>query len=162
MHTRMRKYLPALAGALALVFGVVANAQTADPYVGTWTMNAAKSTSSGPLPKTRVLKIASAGTDTIQVSVDEVGADDTKVTWRFTNARDGKESAVTGHPLVETAATTSKGPRSGNTIYKKAGKVVMEVGTEVSADGKTFTTTSRSTDAQGKPVTSKTVYDRTS
>lgn len=161
MRTRVQMYLPALAGALALVFGVVANAQTADPYVGTWTMNAAKSTSSGPLPKSRVLKITSAGDNAIQVSVEEVRADDTRGSWSFTNSRDGKESAVTGSPMAETAATTSRGPRSGHTIYKKAGKVVMEVSTEVSADGKTFTTTSKGTDAQGKPVTSKTVYDRT-
>lgn len=162
MHTRMQKCLPVLAVALALVFGVVASAQTADPYVGTWTMNAAKSTSSGPMPKSRVVKIASAGADTIQVSVEEVRADDTKVMWSFTNTRDGKENAVKGHPLMETAATTSRGPRSGTTIYKKAGKVVMEVGTEVSADGKTFTTTSKGTDAEGKTVTSRMVYDRTS
>jgi hypothetical protein len=162
MHTRMRKCLPALAVALVLGFGVVASAQTADPYVGTWTMNAAKSTSSGPMPKSRVLKITSAGADTIRVTVEEVRADDTKVTWSFTNTRDGKEGAVTGHPLMETAASTSRGPRNGTTVYKKAGKVVMEVNTEVSADGKTFTTTSKGTDAEGKAVTSRMVYDRTS
>lgn len=161
MHTGMRRHLPALCGTLVLVFGVVANAQTTDPYVGTWTMNPAKSTSSGPMPKSRVLKIASAGADTIRVNVEEVRADDTKVSWSFTNARDGKDSAVAGHPLMDTAATTSRGPRSGTTVYKKAGKVVTEVTTEVSADGKTFTTTSKGTDAEGKPVTSKMVYDRT-
>ncbi|MBA2354325.1 MAG: hypothetical protein H0V80_06615 [Acidobacteria bacterium] len=162
MRTGARVSVMAMAGVVALVVGVGgARAQGAvDPYVGTWKMNLAKSTSSAPLPKSRTVTITSAGANAIKVVVDEVGADGAAANWSFTTAKDGKDTAVTGSPMADTAAMTMHGPRSGVTVYKKAGKAVREVTTDVSADGKTFTTTSKGTDAQGKPVTATAIYER--
>lgn len=163
MRAGTRVSLAAVTVACAMAVGVAAQPATPaqDPYVGTWTMNAAKSTFSAPAPKSRVLTITAAGANAIKVEVAQLGADGARTRWSFSSSGDGKEVPVTGNPDMDTASRMSQGPRAGKTVFKKQGKVVMEVSTEVSADGKTLTSTSKGVDAQGNPVTSKVVYDRT-
>lgn len=153
-------FLLAMAGACALVVGSArhVDAQAQDPLVGTWAMNVAKSTSSGPLARKREVQVTQKGAD-ITVAVDEIAADGTPLKWSFTTKGDGKPVSVTGWSAVDTATSTING-RTGKTIYGKAGKTVMESNTTVSADGKSLVITGSRPGADGKPMTFSTHYDR--
>jgi hypothetical protein len=135
-----------------LAFAVATAAQSTDPIVGTWRLDAAKSTyKPGPAPKSVTVDITAAGKG-IKVSVDAVNADGTAMKWSFTTPRDGKDVPVTGHPVYETAATTQASPSAGTTEYKKAGKVVATTKLTISADGKVMTLMSTGTDPKGQAM----------
>ena len=97
MFARAGFSILAIAGAFALTVGTASttHAQAQNPMVGSWTFNAAKSTSSTALPKKREVVITEKGAD-ITVTVDEVAADGTAAKWHFTTAGDGKVVPVTG------------------------------------------------------------------
>jgi hypothetical protein len=147
-------------GIAALIVAAAAGAQTADPVVGTWKLDVAKSTyKPGPAPKSATVVVEPAGKG-IKVSVDAVGADGAPSKWGFTTQRDGKEVPVTGNPMYDTATSTQASPTASTTEYKKGGKVVMTTKLAVSADGKTMTLTSTGTDAKGQAVQNVTVYTK--
>ena len=136
--------------AIMAVFALAAgaSAQAPDPLVGTWKLDAAKSTyKPGPTPKSATVVIEAAGKG-IKVAVDAVTADG-PLKWGYTSARDGKDAPVTGHPFYETAAATQASPTEGTIVYKRAGKTVATTKTVVSKDGKTLTVSSTGTDAKG-------------
>src|SRR5262245_24107797 len=69
---RLTRLVPimVITGVAALVFTVAARAQTTDPYVGTWTLDIAKSTyKPGPAPKSTTVVVEAAGKG-LKVSVD--------------------------------------------------------------------------------------------
>lgn len=131
----------------------------ADPQVGTWKLNLAKSKyNAGQPPKSSTVVVEAAGQG-IKVTADTVLANGTNRKISYTAPYDGKEHAVTGTPDYDMVAIT----RSGNTIdgtRKKGGKVVQTFKTVVSADGKTRTTTTTGTNAAGEKVDNAQVYDR--
>ena len=93
----------ALTGLVALA-GVAIGAQATDPYVGTWTLDVAKSTfKPGPAPKSTTVVIEAAGKG-LKIAVDSVPADGTPAKWSFTTQRDGKDTPVTGNPMYDTNA----------------------------------------------------------
>lgn len=160
MLTGTRLTRRAIAAAIALAFAgsTALVAQTQNPMVGHWSLNAAKSTASGPMAKKRDLTITQKGAD-VTVVVDEVMADGTANKWSFTTKGDGKPVPATGWAVLDTATSTLSGHK-GKTTYSKAGKVVMESNTEVSADGKTLVITGSRPGPDGKPMTFSSHYDR--
>ena len=160
MFARAGFCLLAIAGAFALTVGTTSNtqAQAQNPMVGHWTLNAAKSTSAGPMAKKRDVTITQKGAD-ITVVVDELAADGTAVKWQFTSKGDGQPVPVTGWSAIDTATSTLTG-RTGKTVYSKAGKPVMESNTDVSADGKVLIVKGTRPGADGKPMAYSSHYDR--
>jgi hypothetical protein len=159
---RLTRLVPimVITGVAALVFSVAARAQTTDPYVGTWTLDVAKSTyKPGPAPKSTTVVVEAAGKG-LKVSVDAVGADGTPMKWGYTSMRDGKDAPVTGNPNYDAVALTQSTPTTATAIYKKAGKVVITSKSSVSADGKTLTLTSTGTDPKGQAVNNVSVYTK--
>ena len=84
----------------AIVFGLISGAalaQSKDALVGTWKLNAAKSTG---LPyKSGTSKIEPAGAG-VKFTVDLVGADGKVNKWAFTANYDGKDNPVTGQQSI--------------------------------------------------------------
>ena len=147
--------------AVLAVIAVAANAQAPDPLVGTWRLDAVKSTyKPGPAPKSYVVSIEAAGAKGLRVSVDAVAADGSPLKFSYTSQRDGKDVPVTGNPAYDTANVVQSTPRTGTVTYKKAGKAVVTVKTEVSADGKTLTTTADGTNPQGQAMHNVLVFNR--
>ncbi len=143
-----------------LIWSHSARAQGTDPFVGTWVMDAAKSTyKPGPAPKSATVVAEPAGKG-LKIAVDSVGADGTPAKWGFTTMRDGKDVPVTGNPAYDTAATTQSTPTTGMTEYKKAGKLVVTTKSAISADGKVLTLTSTGTDPKGQAVHNVIVFNR--
>src|SRR5687768_17892550 len=109
----------ALAPLFAIMVGVVLAAQPADPVVGTWRLDLAKSTyRPGPAPKSATVVIDAVGKG-IKVAVNAVMADGAPMKWGYTSARDGKDVPVAGNPNYETANVTQTSPTEGKIVYKK-------------------------------------------
>lgn len=132
-----------------------------DPQVGVWKLNVAKSQySPGPAPKSATTTIEAAGAGT-KVMVDQELADGTKRHWMFTANYDGKDSPVTGNnPDADMVARTRTNATTVQTIAKKGGKVTTTQTSEVSADGKTRTVTTKGVNAAGQAVNNVAVYER--
>jgi hypothetical protein len=147
-------------GVLGIVLSGIASAQTADPLVGTWRLNVAKSTfKPGPAPKNITVVIEPAGKG-LKIAVDGAGPDGAPVKWGYSSQRDGKDTPVTGSPAYDTASVVQNSPTTGTITYKKGGKVVATAKTEVSPDGKMLTVTSDGTNPQGQAVHNVAIYTR--
>lgn len=155
----MRKAVLLAVACVVVLYGM-AFAQAANPAIGTWKLNAAKSKyTAGVAAKSATTKIEAAGAG-VKVTVDAVGADGTTRHWTFTTNYDGKDSPITGNSQYgDTAAVTRDGNTTKST-YKSAGKVTTTQTSVVSADGKMRTVTSKGTDAKGGAVDSVVIYDR--
>ena len=145
---------------LAAVIVVPVLAQ-ADPQVGVWKLNVAKSKySPGPVPTSATTTIEAAGKGT-KVSVDQTMPDGSKRQWSVTADYDGKDMPVVGNnPDADTIARTRVNATTVRTVSKKAGKVTTTQTSAVSADGKTRTVTTKGVNAKGQTVNNVAIYDR--
>ena len=145
---------------LLCCFALSVAAAGADPHVGTWKLNLAKSKySPGPAPKEVTMKIEAKG---VGIHLTQTGTDAAgkAIKIDFNANYDGKDTPVTGVTNTETIAVKRVDANTSESTLKKGGKVVMIVTSVVSKDGKTRTSTFKGTDAAGKPVNNVTVYDR--
>jgi len=145
----------------AIVFGLISGsalAQSKDPLVGTWKLNAAKSTGLAYKSGTSRIEPAGAG---VKFTVDLVGADGTVNKWGFTANYDGKDNPVSGNsPYGDAVALERVDANTTRIISKLAGKVVTTQTIVVSADGKTRTTTTKGTDAKAQKVDTVSFYEK--
>jgi hypothetical protein len=161
MRVRIRAISCVLAGTLvAVAFAPTAFAQLPKGMAGTWKLNAAKSTfSPGPAPKSMTIVYTPAG-DMLTIAVDVEPATGAAQKWAMTAAYDGKDHPVTGNPDADTISMKRINETTGESTFKKGGKV-MAVNTRVlSADGKTLTITTKGTTSDGKPRHDVAVYDK--
>ncbi len=124
-----------------------------DPFIGTWRLDLAKSTfSPGPAPQSQTVVI---GADN-RVEVSGTDAKGQSQSWSYTFAQ-GASTTITG---MSDASVTEK--RKGNTVEHvwKIGKGTEKGHGVVSKDGKTMTYTLTGTDADGKKVHDKEVYEK--
>ncbi len=147
-----------LAAVIAAVLAV--HAQSKDPFVGTWTLNAAKSKyTPGPAPKsiTSIYEAAGKGYK-VTVKNDTGGG---TVQYTYTTSLDGKDSKVTGNnPNADTVDVRRIGARTLEVVSKKGGKVTITQRNTLSADGKTRTVTTTGTDSLGQKVHNVAVFER--
>jgi len=145
---------------LAAVIVVPVLAQ-ADPQVGVWKLNVAKSKySPGPVPTSATTTIEAAGKGT-KVSVDQTMPDGSKRQWSVTADYDGKDTPVVGNnPDADTIARTRVNASTVRTVSKKGGKVTTTQTSAVSADGKTRTVPTKGVNGKGQTVNNVAIYDR--
>jgi len=150
-----------IALACVVIFGAVALAQSANPAVGTWKLNVAKSKYVAGTPnKSGTTRIEAAGAG-VKVTVDSVGGDGTKRHWTYTANADGKDVPITGNnPYGDVVSMTRVDANTTRQTYKKAGKVTTTQTSAVSADGKTRTVTNKGTDARGHSIDAVAIYER--
>jgi len=152
---KLRDLVVALVAVAATVS--IARAQS-DPIVGTWKLNLAKSKYTVGAPKSATIVITAAGKG-FKVSANAVLADGASRKIEYTSMYDGMDAAVTGSPDYDTVAI-KKTAEGSSGERKKAGKVVQTFTRNVSADGKTMTTTTTGTNAAGQKVDNVQVYDK--
>jgi hypothetical protein len=146
------------AAALVCVVSSAALAQSGDPLIGTWKLNAAKST--GAAVKSGTSKIEAAGKG-IKFTVDLAPAEGPASHWSFTANFDGKDNPVTGNsPYGDTVAVTRVDARTTRMVSKLAGKPTVTQTIVVSSDGKTRTTTTKGTNVKGEPVDAVSFYEK--
>jgi len=143
------------------VVAVVPVLTQADPQVGVWKLNVAKSKySPGPVPTSATTTIEAVGKGT-KVSVDQTMPDGSKRQWSVTADYDGKDMPVVGNnPDADTIARTRVNASTVRTVSKKGGKVTTTQTSAVSADGKTRTVTTKGVNAKGQTVNNVAIYER--
>ena len=135
-------------------------AQATDPILGTWELNLAKSKiASEPPPKSSTVTFVQDG-DAFKFTSRGIGADGKPILEQFTARYDGQDYPVTGNPARDTISCKRIDKFNCEVTVKKAGKVTWTTSRVISADGKSYTLTSRSTNAKGETVTDVTVYDK--
>jgi hypothetical protein len=150
---------------LATVFVVTvatgASTQAPKGMEGTWTLNAAKSKfSPGPAPKSMSVTYSMVGTDGMRIVVNVTPADGPAQTWEMTPHYDGKDHPVKGNPNADMVMVKRIDERTGESTFKKDGKVTTTNRRVLSADGKTLTITSTGMTADGKPRKDVQVFER--
>ena len=152
----MRIYVRMILAALsvALVWSA------ADPVIGTWKLNVAKSKySPGPAPKSATIAYEAAG-DGVKRTGETVGADGQTTSFSYTAQYDGKDYPVTGNPNADTITLKRINAYTTEATLKKGGKVTTTARRVVSKDGKTLTLTLKGTNAQGQRVNAVAVYEK--
>ena len=146
---------------LALGAGSVAVAAgAADPVVGTWVLNVAKSKfSPGPAPKSQTRTYA-ATADGLDLTVAGTNADGSAVSQKSSFKYDGKDYAMSGAVDFDTLSLTRVDDLTVESVQKKAGKAVGKTTRTVSKDGKVLTLASKGTGASGAAYDNVMVFDR--
>jgi hypothetical protein len=155
----MRKLLISAALACVAVVGV-AIAGAPDPVIGTWKLNASKSTfTAGPALKAQTRTYSQSG-PTITLVMKSVAADGTEATSKTTYQLDGKDYPVAGNPDFDSLSPQQVDGNTARFTLKKGGKTVGTTERMVSKDGKTLTTNMKLTSAKGEASESEMVFDK--
>jgi hypothetical protein len=142
----------------ASMFGQPAFAS--ENWVGSWKLNAAKSTfASESVNRAQTLKFEATPAG-IQLTSEGTDAQGKPMQGQYTSKFDGKDVAWTGNPLADMASPKRIDDNSYENVWKSAGKATMMAKVVVSKDNKTLTITQTPTGAQGGAAGSVAVYDR--
>jgi len=151
---------------LMLTFAVVTAATmalAADNTLGTWKRNIAKSKgAAGVSPVTNETLTREAIDGGAKITVKGERSDGSKIDAVINAKYDGTPVTVMGTgPAFDTTAIKQVNANTlTETRTKKGTKYHVTARTVVSADGKTLTTTTKGTDADGKPITATAVFDK--
>jgi hypothetical protein len=144
---------------LACCLLVVAACSAADPQMGTWKLNAAKSQiTPGTLIFNTITYKSIFGK--VKVEGEGIDADGKPVHTEWTGNFDGKDYPVTGDPISDSRSYTKIDDRTLDLTVKKGGKIIDTVRMVLSADGKSRTVTVTGTLPKGKKFTNVVVYDK--
>lgn len=155
-------------------------AQDADPIIGTWVLNVAKSTfSPGPAPRnesrtyimeTEKTKLTARGVGEPgtyqsvrqQIKATSQGVDGygQPLTREWTMVYDGRDRPVTGDSDVEMLSLTRIDAFSSAFVQKRAGRVVGTGTQAISRDGKVMTVTTNGINAKGQKMNDVAVFDK--
>jgi hypothetical protein len=131
----------------------------ADPFVGTWTLNTAKTKyTTGTPPKNITLVIEEQGPN-LQVTATGTSSDGSPISVKFTIPESGgKGSVQQGDVNGITSKRVSANVRDNS--YTKDGKEIRSRHIVISKDGKTMTSKVKGTNPNGSPVDGTDVYDK--
>lgn len=146
-------------GGLTLVPSIAGQIQPA--WFGTWTLNLAKSTyDPGPPPYTRATYTIELWEDGLKVTYDMVRPRGGITHLEWTGKVDGTDYSVQGVEEFVTYAYRRVDDRTYDIVTKVDGNVAATSRAVLSPDGKTITTVTTGTGAQGNTVTATTVYEK--
>ena len=135
---------------LALAITVVAFG--ADNTIGTWKLNVEKSKyTPAPMPIKSLTVIREASDGGVKQTTNGQRADGTAISSSYTAKYDGKDVQVSGNAQYDTIAIKQVNANTLTDERKKTGGSYKATGrTVVSSGGKTMTTTTKGTNADGK------------
>jgi hypothetical protein len=148
--------LASILGTLAMAISLCA----ADPTIGTWKLNLAKSKyTPGPPPKSATITYEETA-DGIKRTGESIDAEGKATSFTYTAKYDGKEYPVSGSDLYDTIALKRINDDTIEATLKKSGKVGSTARRTVSKDGKTMTLTISGTNTKGEKVHNVAVYEK--
>ena len=148
----------AVLAALVLAFAALAMAAD-DPMVGTRKLNVAKSTQVPQfILKGATVKIEIKDT-TLHAAWDYLHSDGKTDHREFTIILDGKERPSTDG-RSDTVANTRVDRNTLDFVYKRDGKVIGNMHTSISSDGKTMTIVTRDKHQKGEEVIETSIFDK--
>ena len=131
----------------------------ADPIVGTWKLNLAKSKFSVPAPKSGTVTYTEDG-EWLVVRAESVTAEGNPTTRNSRYKLDGKKYPYDSPYGKGTISAKKTGERQGMATVTLDGGNSYTQQTGISADGKTRTITTSGKNAQGQTINNTVVYDR--
>jgi hypothetical protein len=144
---------------LAVCVFAVAVSFAANPNMGTWKLNEAKSKLPATAVKNNMVVYEAAG-DSIKVTVDGTDAEGKPTHNEWTGKFDGKDYPLTGDPSADTRSYKVVNDSTTDLTNKKGGKTTLSGRIVVSADGKSRSITVSGTDSKGMKVKYTAVYDK--
>jgi len=144
---------------LAVVIAGSALCFAEDANMGTWKLNEGKSKLSPGASKNHTVVYAAAG-DSVKVTVEGVDAEGKPAHNEWTGKFDGKDYAVTGDPNSDVRSYKRVDDHTLELTGKKGGNVTLTGRVVVTADGKSRTVTTTTTDAKGGKISAIAVYDK--
>jgi hypothetical protein len=151
----------AFLGALLASSGtVIAAGSDADPAVGTWKLNLAKSTFAGiPAYKSQIRIYSRSGQD-ITLKMTTISADGKETKTQATYKLNGKDFSSMGNPDFDSLSGEEIDTNTVEFTLKKGGKQVGKIRRAVSKDGQTLTINYVITNAGGIQTAALTVFDK--
>ena len=144
----------------SFVLALAVIAFAADPHVGTWKLNLAKSKySPGPAPRSAIVKVEDQDNGA-KLTMDTVDAEGKSSHTEFTAKFDGKDYPLMGNPDVDTGSFKKPDANTWDEVLKKAGKEVIKSQNAISKDGMTMTRTVKGKNAKGQEINTTIVYDK--
>jgi hypothetical protein len=134
----------------------------ADPTIGTWKLNASKTTTTGwagAISESSTVQIESQEYG-VRFRWDAVKPDGKAIHGEFAAKYDGNDYPVMGDPGSDTVSLVKIDAKTIEYVFKKNGEVILIERAIVSIDGKTITLTVKGTDFNGKPYEAVLVYDK--
>jgi hypothetical protein len=145
--------------AVALSFAAAAACFAANPHMGTWKLNEAKSKIPAGMGKNTMVTYAEQK-DKIEVTVDGVDKDGKSTHSVWVGKFDRKAYPVKGNLPYNSVAYKVVNDRTNDITAMKDGKIFWSGKITVSADGKSRTVTLNGTGADGKKFKGTAVYDK--
>src|SRR5438876_8241424 len=145
--------------AAALSFTAAAACFAANPHMGTWKLNEAKSKLVPGMGKNTTVTYAEQK-DKIKITVEGVDKDGKTTHSVWVGKFDGKAYPVKGNLPYNSVAYKVVNDRTYDLTAMKDGKMLWTGKSTVSADGKSRTVTLNGTGADGKKFKGKAVYDK--
>ena len=145
--------------AVALSFVAAAACFAANPHMGTWKLNEAKSKLVPGMGKNSTV-VYSEQKDKVKITVDGVDKDGKPTHSLWVGKFDGKAYPVKGNLPYNSVAYKVVNDRTNDITAMKDGKIGWSGRITVSADGKSRTVTINGTDANGKKFKGTAVYDK--
>jgi hypothetical protein len=145
--------------AVALSFVGSAACFAANPHMGTWKLNEAKSKLAPGMGKNMTVVYAEQK-DKMKVTVDGVVKDGKPTHSVWVGTADGNAYKTKGNLAWDAAAYKVVNDRTYEITTMKGGKVFTNGKSTVSADGKTRTVATEGTGADGKKFRNKAVFDK--
>ena len=137
-------------------------ASAADPFIGTYKLNAVKSaTSGGQLPAEMRLTISEeAGNLLIATSGKTVSGAPISADVLVVPKAGGTVKAPSGERNYDATVVSRSNPNTIEVVARQNGKDTARMTLALSQDGKTLTRSFKSTNAQGRPLTGTSVLER--
>ena len=123
----------------------------ADPLIGTWKLNEAKSKFTPGTGKNTRVVYETRGSQ-VRITADGVNADGKATHSEWIGKLDGKDYSVTGDPTSDMRSYTKLDDRTLDFTGKKGGKITVTGRVVVAADGKSRTVTTSGTTGTGAPA----------
>src|ERR1700722_3781817 len=149
-----------LGALLTIGSAVTAAGIDADPVVGTWKLNLAKSTfGGGPALKSQV-RTYSQSARIITLKMTTVSADGKETTTQTKYSLDSKDYPTVGNSDFDSLSGMKVDANTAEFTLKRAGKPVGTIRRAVSKDGQTLTLNLVITNANGVQLSQLTVFDK--
>lgn len=137
---------------LGVWFAAAAVCLAADPQMGTWKLNEAKSKFAPGRPKNTMVVYKDAAGGKVKITADGVDGNGSPTHSEWTGKFDGREYPVTGDPNADMRSYRKVDDRTLDFTAKKGGKLTVTGHVVVAADGKSRTVTTTGTTGTSQPA----------